>query len=154
MPRKQSSLVSLHPEMLALCVNTALGKWCVLCSSKDLQGRGRGKKRDKKVYAMLLKRLLHTSFTHSRLNIHHKTCALLLLVNNRSYILKKLPVQTSIVTFRNQPNKVLSTGIASVPRHVLLPRKSPRVVMKRPPSNCQLQGGTGAGIERFLTLGL
>lgn len=76
--------------MLALCVNTALGKWCVLCSSKDLQGRGRGKKRDKKVYAMLLKRLLHTSFTHSRLNIHHKTCALLLLVNNRSYILKKI----------------------------------------------------------------
>lgn len=43
-----------------------------------------GQKRDEKVYAMLLKQLLYTYFAHSRLNIHHEICALLLLVNNRS----------------------------------------------------------------------
>lgn len=95
----------------------------------------KGEKGDEKVYAMLLKQLLNTDFAHSRLNIQHETCALLLLVNNRSscYILKKITGTDLHVTFRNQRNKVLSTGIASAPRHVL-PQKSPWMLMKIPPT--------------------
>lgn len=52
----------------------------------------KGEKRDEKVYTMLPKQLLYTYFAHSRLNIQHKTCALLLLVDNRSscYIFFKM----------------------------------------------------------------
>lgn len=52
----------------------------------------KGEKRDEKVYTMLPKQLLYTYFVHSRLNIQHKTCALLLLVDNRSscYIFFKM----------------------------------------------------------------
>lgn len=66
LPGKQSSPVSVYPEMRAGCVNMASGNVAYHPLQKPARQR-KGEKRGRKVYVILLpKQLLYIHFSHSR----------------------------------------------------------------------------------------